>query len=99
MDDIEDLAADESPQAVGRGPADPADSVPVPDEVPPVAEGDVREPQTELDPSKPGLYVLRPRGLRPPVRGARRRSRSLRNDCPPDRRHASTRPSPKPRLR
>jgi hypothetical protein len=99
LDDKEDFLADETPQALGRGPADPSDSVPAPEEAPPVADGDLTEPVTELDPSKPGLYVLRPRGLRPPVRAALRRSRSLRNDCPPDRRQASSRPSPKPRLR
>jgi hypothetical protein len=101
LDEIDDIA-DESPQALGQGSADRAGTTPVPEEVPPPApieHVEAGEPRAEADVPKPALYLLRPRGLRPPSRPARARSRRLRNDCPPDRRHTSNRPSPKPRLR
>jgi hypothetical protein len=86
LDDKEDFA-EESPQALDQGPADPPD-----------AEPEVN-PADAVEARKPGLYVLRPRGIRPAPRGARRRLGRLRNDCPPDRRRASNRPALKPRIR
>ncbi|HEV1998218.1 MAG TPA: hypothetical protein VGR61_08835 [Candidatus Dormibacteraeota bacterium] len=98
MDDTEDIA-EESPQALDRGPADPAVTEPA-------APGTDSPDEVELDPTtpdlearKPALYVLRPQGLRPAPRTARRRLGRLRNDCPPDRRRPSNRPALKPRIR
>ena len=96
MDDKEDIA-EESPPAIERGPADSseAEADPVDGAVPP----DDPEVVPEFVVPKPGLYLLRPRGLRPAPRPSRRHRGSLRNDCPPDRRRASDRPPLKPRLR
>jgi hypothetical protein len=97
MDDKEDLG-EESPQAIEEGSGEPL-AVPEPaaeaaaDSPPPVPD------PVELDPSKPGLYLLRPAGLRPAPRPGRRRRARLRNDCPPDRRRVTGRPPLKPRLR
>jgi hypothetical protein len=98
LDDKEDIA-EESPQAVGQGPTDPPEAEAatpsglLADEVTP-------EPGLpEIEGRKPGLYVLRPQGLRPAPRSARRRLGRLRNDCPPDGRRSSNRPALKPRLR
>ena len=93
MDDKEDFA-EESPQAIDRGPADPVDAEP------PVIPTEEAMPEaSDLEVRKPGLYVLRPQGIRPAPRSARRRFGRLRNDCPPDRRRASSRPALKPRIR
>ena len=93
MDDKEDIS-DESPQALDQGPADPSEPEPT------VTPEDPAVPDSAgLDARKPGLYVLRPQGIRPAPRAARRRLGRLRNDCPPDRRHASSRPALKPRIR
>ena len=96
MDDTEDTA-EESPQALDRGLTDPSLTEP----------GDGLSGELETDPAgpefevrKPGIYVLRPRGLRPAPRASRRRPGRLRNDCPPDRRRPSSRPAAlKPRIR
>lgn len=90
---MEDFA-EESPQAVGPGPADPLETEPAatpPNEIEPVAP--------DVEDRKPGIYVLRPQGIRPAPRAARRRVGRLRNDCPPDRRRPSIRSALKPRIR
>ena len=93
MDDKEDFA-EESPQAIDPGPADPRDAAS------PMIPADGAVPEAPgLEVRKPGLYVLRPQGIRPAPRSARRRFGRLRNDCPPDRRRASSRPALKPRIR
>ena len=99
MDDEEHIA-EEGAHASDGAPADPpvAGSVPAEDAV-----AEVPPPEPEVVPEfavrKPGIYQLRPRGLRPAPRPARRRRGRLRNDCPPDRRRESGRPPLKPRLR
>ena len=93
MDDTEDFA-EESPQALDPGPAELPETEPVASP----AEG-IDPPAPELEAGKPGLYVLRPRGIRPAPRAARRRLSRLRNDCPPDQRRPSNRPALKPRIR
>ena len=93
MDDKEDIA-EESPQVLDQGPADPPDAESA---LTPVEGVDAELPDLEV--RKPGLYVLRPQGIRPAPRAARRRFGRLRNDCPPDRRRASNRPALKPRIR
>ena len=99
MDDEEDIV-EEGPLAIEGGPADPpgAGSAPV-DEPAPEAPVPETEALPEFAIRKPGIYQLRPRGLRPAPRPARRRRGRLRNDCPPDRRRESGRPPLKPRLR
>ena len=99
MDDKED-PVEEIPRALDEVPGDTPEGAPAPADVPapetPQAEAEV---VPELHPPKPGIYMLRPRGLRPAPRPARRRRGRLRNDCPPDRRRESGRPPLKPRLR
>jgi hypothetical protein len=98
MDDKEDFV-DESPQALDHEAAGASPPPPAPDVLPaPEAEA-TEAPPPALDPRKPGLYQLRPQGLRPPPRSVRKPLGRLRNDCPPDRRRPAARPSPKPRLR
>ena len=90
---MEDFA-EESPQPLGPGSADLPETEPAatpPNEIEPVAP--------EFEDRKPGIYVLRPQGIRPAPRAARRRVGRLRNDCPPDRRRPSNRPALKPRIR
>ena len=97
MDDKEDLAEETPPALDLAAPGTP--------EAEPLADAPSTEPQDdpqvvpEFAVPKPGLYLLRPRGLRPAPRPSRRHRGSLRNDCPPDRRRASGRPPLKPRLR
>lgn len=98
MDDKEDFA-EESPQALDRDPAEAGATPAVPEAVPSPGPDEADADAPGLDPRKPGLYQLRPQGLRPPPRPVRKPAGRLRNDCPPDRRRASARLSPKPRLR
>lgn len=100
MDVSKEDSAEEIPRATNPGPGDPSESAPeaADEAVPEVPEPDA-EVIPELRPPKPGIYMLRPRGLRPAPRPARRRRGRLRNDCPPDRRRESGRPPLKPRLR
>ena len=98
MDDKEDFV-DESPQALDHEPSETGSTPVTPEVVPVPGEDAVEVPETGLDPRKPGLYQLRPKGLRPPPRAVRRVAGRLRNDCPPDRRRPGARLSPKPRLR
>lgn len=98
MDDKEDFV-DESPQALDHESAEASPPPPLPDSVPTPEPEAADAPTPGLDPRKPGLYQLRPKGLPPPPRSVRKPSGRLRNDCPPDRRRRAARLSPKPRLR
>lgn len=98
MDDKEDFA-EESPPALDRDLAEAGANPAVPEVVPPPGQDEADAAVPGLDPRKPGLYQLRPQGLRPPPRSVRKLPGRLRNDCPPDRRRASARLSPKLRLR
>ncbi|MDQ6748198.1 MAG: hypothetical protein M3010_08870, partial [Candidatus Dormibacteraeota bacterium] len=62
LEDKEDLAADELPQAFDHGPAEPLENAPPPGEDPLVTGPGTEPPGPPLDPAGPGLYVLRPRG-------------------------------------
>ena len=98
MDDKEDIVEESLPvieQAAGDSPE--AEVPPL--EAAPADTAADAEVTPEFVVPKPGLYLLRPRGLRPAPRPSRRHRGSLRNDCPPDRRRASGRPPLKPRLR
>lgn len=98
MDETEEIA-EEGSHTVDLGPADPPATEPARVDEGSAPESEPEDASVPAADRKPGLYVLRPQGLRPAPRSARRRLGRLRNDCPPDRRRPSNRPALKPRIR